>query len=69
MVRFLVDGEDTLQTGEFPDKFEKIEAFSLSHDELTLRLILESIKHMDKTEEQFLLMLGMCYPLYIPSIH
>ena len=58
VVRFLVDGEDALQTGEFPDEFEKIEAFSLSHDELTLRLILESIKHMDKTEEQFAAYVG-----------
>ena len=38
VVQFLVDGEDALQAGEFPESFEEIEAFSLSHDELTLRL-------------------------------
>lgn len=53
VVRFVVDGEDSLESGGFPETYEKIEAFSLSHDELTLRLILESMKHLGKTEEQF----------------
>lgn len=53
VVKFLVDGEDSLQKGEFPDSFEEIEAFSLSHDELTLRLILESMKQLEQIEEQF----------------
>ena len=53
VVKFLFDGEDTLQKGEFPDSFEEIEAFSLSHDELTLRLILESMKQLEQIEEQF----------------
>ena len=57
VVRFLVDGDDRFKLVN-SDKFEKIEAFSLSHDELTLRLILESIKHMDKTEEQFAAYVG-----------
>ena len=53
VVKFLVDGVDALQSGEFPETFEEIEAFSLSHDELTLRLILESIKQLGQVEEQF----------------
>ena len=53
VVRFVVDGEEALESAGFPETYEKIEAFSLSHDELTLRLILESMKHLGKTEEQF----------------
>lgn len=53
VVKFLVDGEDALQKSAFPDSFDEIEAFSLSHDELTLRLILESVKHLGQIEEQF----------------
>ena len=53
VVKFLVDGVDALQSGDFPDSYEEIEAFSLSHDELTLRLILESIKQLGQVEEQF----------------
>jgi hypothetical protein len=53
VVRFVVDGEESLESDGFPVTYEKIEAFSLSHDELTLRLILESMKHLGKTEEQF----------------
>ena len=53
VVKFLVDGEDALQKSAFPESFDEIEAFSLSHDELTLRLILESVKHLGQIEEQF----------------
>lgn len=53
VVKFLVDGEDALQKSDFPESFDEIEAFSLSHDELTLRLILESVKHLGQIEEQF----------------
>ena len=53
VIKFFVDGDDSLQSGEFPDTYKKIEAVSLSHDELTLRLILESMKHLGQTEEQF----------------
>ncbi len=53
VVRFVVDGVDSLLEGKFPDTYENIEVFSLSHDELTLRLILESMKHLVQTEEQF----------------
>jgi hypothetical protein len=53
VVRFVVDGVDSLLEGKFPDIYENIEVFSLSHDELTLRLILESMKHLVQTEEQF----------------
>ena len=53
VVKFLVDGEDALQKSDFPESFDEIEAFSLSHDELTLRLILESVKQLGQIEEQF----------------
>jgi hypothetical protein len=53
VIKFFVDGDDSLQSGKFPDTYSKIEAVSLSHDELTLRLILESMKHLGQTEEQF----------------
>ena len=53
VVRFVVDEVDSLLEGKFPDIYENIEVFSLSHDELTLRLILESMKHLVQTEEQF----------------
>jgi hypothetical protein len=53
VVRFVVDEVDSLLEGKFPDAYENIEVFSLSHDELTLRLILESMKHLVQTEEQF----------------
>lgn len=53
VVRFVVDEVDSLLEGKFPDTYENIEVFSLSHDELTLRLILESMKHLVQTEEQF----------------
>ena len=53
VVKFIVDGVDSLEEGEFPETYNKIETFSLTHDELTLRLILESMKHLGKTEEEF----------------
>ena len=53
VVKFLVDGSDSLEEGEFPNTYQKIEAFSLTHDELTLRLVLESMKHLGQTEEEF----------------
>ena len=53
VVKFIVDGADSLESGEFPDQYEKIEVISMSHDELTLRLVTESMKHLGQTEEQF----------------
>lgn len=52
VVKFIVDGEDALESGAFPDEYEKIEAFSLTHDELTLRLIIEALNHMSDTGMQ-----------------
>jgi hypothetical protein len=49
VVRFIVDGEDSLEKGSFPEKYEKIEAFSLSHDELTFRLVIEAMNHLSST--------------------
>ena len=52
VVKFLVDGEDSLEKGGFPESYEKIEAFSLSHDELTFRLVIEALNHMNDTDVQ-----------------
>lgn len=52
VVKFIVDGEDALEKGAFPDEYEKIEAFSLTHDELTLRLVIEALNHMSDTGMQ-----------------
>jgi hypothetical protein len=49
VVKFIVDGEDALEKGAFPENYEKIEAFSLSHDELTFRLVIEALNHMSST--------------------
>jgi len=47
IVKYLVDGEDALQTAEFPKTFELIEAESLPHEEITLRLSIELINQMN----------------------
>ena len=52
VVKFLVDGEDSLEKGGFPETYEKIEAFSLSHDELTFRLVIEALNHLSNTGVQ-----------------
>ena len=53
IVQFIVDGVDAVQSGEFPVTYEKIEASSLSHDELTLRLVVESMNHLSTAEKEF----------------
>ena len=52
-VKFIVDGEDAVAKGEFPESFQEIEVLSLSHDELTLRLIVESMDQMGSLEPEF----------------
>ena len=53
VVKFIVDGVDTVASGESPSTYEKIEVISLSHDELTLRLIIESMNHLNTAEKEF----------------
>lgn len=53
VVEFRVDGEDALSRGSFPEKYRKIEIVSQTHDELTLRLVMETMKHLVGIEEQF----------------
>ena len=53
VVKFIVDGVDTVASGESPSTYEKIEVISLSHDELTLRLIIESMNHLSSAEKEF----------------
>ena len=52
VVKFIVDGDDALAKGEFPESYEKIEITSLSHDELTLRLVTEALNHLSETKVQ-----------------
>ena len=52
LVKFLVDGKDALQTGEFPDAFEIIEAQSLTHDEVTFRLSIDFINQMSSLQAE-----------------
>lgn len=51
VVGFSVDGTDSIRDDKFPDRFELIEATSLSHDELTLRLVIETMNQLSETEK------------------
>jgi len=51
IVEFVVDGIDILRTGENPESFSKIEAKSQTHHELTLRLVMETSKHLIHLED------------------
>ncbi len=54
VVKFVIDGIDLMQEDkqQVPESFTKIEAFSLTHDELTLRLIKEALKHLQGVDLQ-----------------
>jgi hypothetical protein len=52
IVSFVVDGKDTLKGEEIPSAYDKIEATSLTHDELTFRLTLDSMNKLSETEGQ-----------------
>jgi len=53
VVKFIVDGVDTVASGDTPSTYDKIEVISLSHDELTPRLIIESMNHLSTAEKEF----------------
>jgi hypothetical protein len=53
VVKFFVDGKDALHEGSFPEEFKKIEAESLTHHELTLRLSIEAINQMSGFDKDF----------------
>ena len=53
VVKFIVDGVDTVASGDTPSTYDEIEVISLSHDELTLRLIIESMNHLSTAEKEF----------------
>jgi hypothetical protein len=53
VVKFFVDGKDALHEGSFPGTFNKIEAESLTHHELTLRLSIEAINQMSGFGKDF----------------
>ena len=53
VTKFVVDGVDLLkEEGEAPETFEKIEVTSLTHQELTLRVIRESLQAMDNLADE-----------------
>lgn len=54
VVEFVVDGVDSLREENEPKTFETIEVATQTHHELTLRLIMETMKHLVHAEEEFL---------------
>lgn len=50
VVEYMVDGIDVLKSGNFPKSFDKIEAKSMIHDEITLRITKESMKLIEKLD-------------------
>ena len=52
VVSFAVDGKDALQDDQFPASYEEIEATTLTHDELTFRLTIETMNKLNETEAQ-----------------
>jgi hypothetical protein len=53
VISFAVDGKDAMQEDQFPSSYKTIEARSLTHDELTLRLTIESMNKLSEAEAQF----------------
>jgi len=49
---FVVDGEDALSEGKTPTTYERIDAATLSHDELTLQVIREFLAKMEPLGEE-----------------
>ena len=54
VVAFVVDGVDSLREESNPTSFETIQITSQTHHELTLMLIMETMKHLIHAEEEFL---------------
>ena len=52
VVEFEVDGQEVLQIGEFPDSFEEIKALSMSHREITFRLIKSYVARLEKLDHE-----------------
>ena len=52
VVKFLVDENDALEQGAFPSEYQKIEAYTLTHDELTMRLVIEAMNQLSEIEPQ-----------------
>jgi hypothetical protein len=53
VVKFFVDGKDALLDEGFPSRYQMIEAESVTHDELTLKVVIESMNQVSETENQF----------------
>jgi len=51
VVKFFVDEVDCMSGGNFPDSFKLIEAESLSHDEITLRISIQLLNQMSQLAE------------------
>ena len=54
VVSFVVDGVDLLREDRSPDAYQKIDVFSQTHHELTLKLIMETMKHLVELEDQLI---------------
>ncbi len=52
IVSFEVDGEDCLKSGEFPEGFDSINAQSMLHDEIILRICSQLIDHTSQLPKQ-----------------
>lgn len=50
VTEFIIDGKHSLAEDELPLAYEKIEAASLTHDELTLRLVIASMNQLSEIE-------------------
>lgn len=50
VTEFIIDGKHSLAEDELPLTYEKIEAASLTHDELTLRLVIASMNQLSEIE-------------------
>jgi len=50
VTEFIIDGKHSLAEDELPLTYEKIEAASLTHDELTLKLVIASMNQLSEIE-------------------
>lgn len=50
VTEFIIDGKHSLAEDELPPTYEKIEAASLTHDELTLKLVIASMNQLSEIE-------------------
>lgn len=52
VTKFTVDGKSSLSEDKLPPNYQNIEAESLSHDELTMKLVIASLNQLSEIEVQ-----------------